>query len=114
MPSKINRNFIRMQPPTTMRDFRPVCKIGEGSFSSVYKVERISDGCSYALKKVYSEPMQIKIGTLNQRERENAVNEIRILASIEHEHIIGYKESFYDQSLNVLCTSILIPKIHPS
>lgn len=82
--------------PTTMRDFRPLGKLGEGSFSCVYKVERISDGCTYALKKVIIEPIQIKIGTLSQRERENAVNEIRILASIEDDHIIGYKESFYD------------------
>jgi len=74
-----------------MRDFRPLGKIGQGSYSSVYKVERLSDGCTYALKKVRAAAIKIKIGTLSQKERENAVNEIRILASIEHEHIIGYK-----------------------
>jgi len=26
--------------------------IGEGSYSSVYHVKRLSDGCEYALKKV--------------------------------------------------------------
>jgi NIMA (never in mitosis gene a)-related kinase len=35
-----------------MQDFIQVAKIGEGSFSSVLKVKRISDGQTYALKKV--------------------------------------------------------------
>jgi NIMA (never in mitosis gene a)-related kinase len=33
---------------------------------------------------------------LSFREKENALNEVRILASIEHECIIGYKEAFFD------------------
>jgi serine/threonine protein kinase len=41
-----------MAKQTTMRDFLPISKIGEGSFSSVYKVQRVTDGCIYALKKV--------------------------------------------------------------
>jgi serine/threonine protein kinase len=32
----------------------PLAKIGEGTFSSVYKVKRVSDGGIYALKKVLS------------------------------------------------------------
>ena len=36
-----------------IRDFTPIDKIGEGSFSSVYKVRRIADGKVYALKKVH-------------------------------------------------------------
>lgn len=34
---------------------------------------------------------------LSHKERENALNEVRILASIQHDNIIGYKESFVDQ-----------------
>lgn len=41
-----------MQKQTTMRDFLPISKIGEGSYSSVYKVQRVNDGGIYALKKV--------------------------------------------------------------
>ena len=33
---------------------------------------------------------------LSQKERENAINEVRILASIRHENIIGYKDAFVD------------------
>jgi len=43
----------------------------------VYKVKRSEDGMEYALKKV-------KINNLSDREKENALNEVRILASIKH------------------------------
>ena len=49
--------------------------LGEGAYSEVYKVKRISDGNVYALKKV-------KMGKLSTKEKENALNEVRILASI--------------------------------
>jgi NIMA (never in mitosis gene a)-related kinase len=67
-----------------------VGKLGTGSYSEVFKVTRKSDEKVYALKKVSLE-------NLSQKERENALNEVRILASIQHENIIGYKESFLDQ-----------------
>ena len=50
----------------------------------------------YALKKV-------KMGNLSAKEKENALNEIRILASIEHETIIAYKEAFFEDSTSTLC-----------
>jgi NIMA (never in mitosis gene a)-related kinase len=31
------------------------------------------------------------------KEKENALNEVRILASYNHEFIIGFKEAFYDE-----------------
>ncbi len=36
----------------SLNDFVLMNKIGEGAFSSVHKVKRISDGLIYALKKV--------------------------------------------------------------
>jgi NIMA (never in mitosis gene a)-related kinase len=36
----------------SLADFRMLSKIGEGAYSSVHKVHRISDGREYALKKV--------------------------------------------------------------
>jgi len=36
-------------------------------------------------------------------EQENALNEVRILASISDPHIIGYKETFYDDEEKCLC-----------
>ena len=40
---------------------------------------------------------------MKDKERENAVNEIRILASINDEFIIGYKDAFYDEVSSMLC-----------
>ena len=67
-----------------MEDFETICKLGEGTYSSVYKVKRISDNIIYAMKKV-------KLGMLNEREKINSLNEVRILASLNDKFIIGYK-----------------------
>ena len=73
-------------------------KLGEGSFSSVYKVKRKEDGLIYALKKV-------KFLKLKEKEKLNALNEIRILSSINNQNIISYKEAFFDEkdsTLNII------------
>ena len=67
-----------------MYNFKVLGKLGEGTYSSVHKVKRLNDEKEYALKMV-------KLGELSEKEKENALNEIRILASIENENIIGYK-----------------------
>lgn len=43
------------------------------------------------------------MGQLSEKEKLNALNEVRILASIEHENIIQYKESFFDDASKSLC-----------
>lgn len=63
---------------------------GEGSYSSVYHVIRKVDGMDYALKKV-------NMGNLGDKEKDNAVNEVRILASVKHPCISSYKEAFVDE-----------------
>lgn len=37
---------------------------------------------------------KVKIYSLSDKEKQNALNEVRILASIKHENIISYKEAF--------------------
>lgn len=54
------------------------------------KVRRIRDHTLYALKKV-------KLGKLSDKEKDNAINEVRILASIRHPNVIQYKEAFIDE-----------------
>jgi NIMA (never in mitosis gene a)-related kinase len=58
-------------------------------------VKRIADGETYALKKV-------KMEKLSDKEKENALNEVRILASIKHHNICSYKEAFIDESSSSL------------
>ena len=79
-----------------IKDFQILSKLGEGAYSSVYKVKRTIDHQEYALKKV-------KMNNLNEKEKDNAINEIRILASIRHPNIILYKEAFFDQQSSCLC-----------
>lgn len=68
-------------------------KLGEGSYSTVYKVIRKQDGRIYSLKKVKI------IEGLSDKERENSINEVRILASITNNpNVIKYFEAFMDQN----------------
>ena len=39
---------------------------------------------------------------LTEKEKTNALNEVRILASIKHPNIISYKEAFIDESSSTL------------
>jgi len=50
----------------------------------------------YALKKV-------KLPSLTEKEKENALNEVRLLASVESPNIIAYKEAFFDDKTRCLC-----------
>ena len=80
---------------TSIRDFKKEKVIGKGSFGSVYLVRRRQDNKIYALKTVILEK-------LNKKEQENSVNEVRILASINHPNVIGYKEAFWDDEKSAL------------
>jgi NIMA (never in mitosis gene a)-related kinase len=73
----------------SFNDFEIKERLGQGAYSKVYLVRRNKDGCEYALKKV-------KISKLQEKEIENALNEIRILASISHPNIVEYKEAFLE------------------
>ncbi|CAD8168984.1 unnamed protein product [Paramecium pentaurelia] len=80
----------------SLKDFKILSKLGDGSYSNVYKVRRIEDHLEYALKKV-------NLSNLSDKEKQNALNEVRILASIHHSNIISYKEAFFDPVSNSLC-----------
>ncbi|CDW72008.1 protein kinase domain containing protein [Stylonychia lemnae] len=40
---------------------------------------------------------------LSDKEKQNALNEVRILASIQHPNVIAYKEAFFDENSSTLC-----------
>lgn len=46
---------------------------------------------------------KVKLGMLSSKEKEMALNEVRILASIESQYIISYKDAFYEEYQNTLC-----------
>ena len=75
----------------SLKDFHILAKLGEGAYSSVYKVRRLPDNGVYALKKV-------RMLNLSDKEKENALNEVRILASISSPNLIAYREAFVDDN----------------
>ena len=81
---------------SSLADFEFVQKIGSGSFGTVHKVQRRIDKNAYVIK-------QVKILVMSRKEQETAINEVRILASLDSPHVIKYYDSFIDlDSLNIV------------
>ena len=78
-----------------MHDFKIISKLGEGAYSTVYKEKRVVDNNIYALKKV-------KLLNLSEKEKQNSLNEVRLLASIKSNFVISYKEAFFDEKDSTL------------
>lgn len=81
---------------SNLSQFKLISNLGDGAYSKVFKAKRIADGQLYALKMV-------ALKNLSDKEKENAINEVRILASINHRNIISYKEAFFDKQSESLC-----------
>ena len=79
-----------------MEGFEILEKLGDGAYSIVYKVRRKEDSNIYALKKV-------KLKGLSDKEKQNALNEVRILASVKSPFVISYKEAFIEEETETLC-----------
>lgn len=54
---------------TSLKNFKQLALLGEGAYSAVYKILRLSDNKIYALKKV-------KLPTLSEKEKQNSLNEV--------------------------------------
>ena len=78
-----------------IEDFTILEEIGKGTYSTVLKARRNDIRQIYALK-------QIPLTGLTSRERANALNEVRIMASVNHSSVVGYRDSFVDQPNNML------------
>lgn len=81
---------------TSFKDFHILEPIGKGSFASVYKVQRKSDGKIYALKRV-------KIEKMSKKAIADVLNEIRFLSSVRHSNIVGFLEAFLENNDKELC-----------
>ena len=87
----MHRNPPQLFATMRTKDFKIVKLLGKGTYGAVYKVIRKSDKEEYALKEV-------SLKALKKREREDAVNEVRVLASIKHRNILRYCEAFLEGS----------------
>ena len=66
--------------------------------NSLLKVKNKKDGQIYMLKN-------IRFKLLNEQEKKNSINELKILTSLRHPNIIEFKNAFFDEpsnSLNIL------------
>ena len=79
-----------------MKGFEILSKLGDGAYSVVYKVRRKEDNKAYALK-------QVKFKGLSEKEKNNSLNEVRILASIKSPFVVSYKEAFISEPDKNLC-----------
>ena len=79
-----------------MDGFEIIEKLGDGTYSVVFKVKLKEDSNIYALKKV-------KLKGLTDKEKQNALNEVRILASVKSPFVISYKEAFIEEETETLC-----------
>lgn len=84
----------------TVRDFEKKRVLGQGSSGKVYHVKRIADKRSYALK-------EISLSGLQVREKDDALNEVRLLASVNHPNIVKYNEAFVENSKLFIVTELM-------
>ena len=66
----------------------------------MYRAKRFSDGKLYALKEA-------DVGKMSAVERKDAVNEIRLMASIKHENVVRYNEAILDGTYLMLQAQIV-------
>ena len=82
----------------SLDDYEIIKFLGKGAFGRVSLVKNKIDKQIYALK-------QVNLVGCPNNEIEATLNEIRLLASLSHPNIIGYKDSFFDnpsKTLNIV------------
>ena len=72
-------------------DYDIIKVIGKGTYCSVNQVINKQDGRKYALKVVKFHE------STSDREKDNALAEVRYLASVQHPNVISYKAAFIDE-----------------
>ncbi|KZW01789.1 Pkinase-domain-containing protein [Exidia glandulosa HHB12029] len=89
-------------PPTTtgasnnpLDNYESLEVIGTGSFGTIRKVRRKSDGQIFARKELNFERM-------TERDRKQIVAEVNILKDLDHEHIVRYHDRFVDRDNGIL------------
>lgn len=80
----------------SFKDFDIIKDLGSGSFGKVQLVRKKADQKSYAIKSV-------NMARLNEKEKDSALNEVRLLASINIPYVISYKGSFFNNENQCLC-----------
>ena len=98
---------------STLDDFAILATLGQGSYGTVFKVERLVRQCHQrkenlriakkkSVRKVYV-MKQIQLNQMSKEEQFEAVNECKIMASLKSKYIVKYYDSFIDKTtLNII------------
>ena len=85
-----------MSSKSSIKDFEVLNKLGQGSFGTVFKVRRKVDKNLYVMKI-------INISQMDRRGQQEAINEVKILASLDSPYIVKYYDSFVeDKKLHIV------------
>jgi NIMA (never in mitosis gene a)-related kinase len=91
MPGAAAAAAMAAPPPLPPRsvpgDFRWGRKLGQGAFGVVYEVHRKVCGRRFVVK-------QCNMRRMSRAEQEEAITEVHLLASLRHEYIVQYHDSF--------------------
>lgn len=74
-----------------MEKYTQVRTIGQGSFGKAILVRNTADGKLYVMK-------QINVTQMSRKERDEALNEIKVLSALNHPNIVTYRESFVEKN----------------
>ncbi len=79
-----------------MEKYEQMQRIGKGSYGDVFLVKDKEKNRHYVMKNII-------LSSLTEKEKQEALNESKILSSLKHPNIISYVESIMtDGSLNIV------------
>ncbi len=73
-----------------MENYEKISDIGKGSFGTVSKVKRKSDGKVLVWK-------EMNYGKMNEKERQQIVTEVNVLKDLNHPNIVKYYDRIVDK-----------------
>ena len=82
-------------------NYKLIKKIGEGTYSTVYMVSHITNNNEMQGKKKLAMKV-VQLDNFNEEEIQNILNEIKILAILNHPNTVRYVESFALRSPKLL------------
>ena len=78
------------------KNFEILKQLGSGSFGTVHLARKLADNKQFAIKSV-------QLSQMSQKEKDGALNEVRLLASISIPYVIGYHGAYFDNNKQSLC-----------